>query len=57
MKDQLNYILFLFGLSKPMGTHAITRPFGLTDPTPFEAATSACANHVHAATCIDMKLI
>ncbi|ALC45185.1 CG34261 [Drosophila busckii] len=34
-----------------MSTHAVTRPLRLTDPTPLEATASACANHVHAATC------
>lgn len=33
-----------------MGAHAVTRPFRLTDPAPFEAAAGTCADHVHAAT-------
>lgn len=40
-----------------MGAHAITSPFGLAHPTPLEAAASACADHVHAATCEAKELI
>lgn len=40
-----------------MGAHAITRPLGLAHPTPLEAAASACADHVHAATCEGKELI
>lgn len=40
-----------------MGAHAITSPLGLAHPTPLEAAASACADHVHAATCEAKELI
>lgn len=33
-----------------MSTHTVSCPFRLTNPAPFEAATSSRANHVHAST-------